>query len=171
MSISLQPLFSRTALLAFGLSAFTMTGCKINPADPKLANSKDGAACNSQEAFIADGDDNDNRTIVVGGRGGYWYTYMDQEGTTVDQVGNYSPSEGGAGDSKFSGKLSGTLAGAEIVYAGVGVSFTDPKGPYDASSCTGVSFQGKKNGESTAAVRLKVGDWQTSPEGGLCDQA
>jgi hypothetical protein len=55
-------------------------------------------------------------------------------------------------------------------YVGLGVSLTEPKQPYDASCCKGVSFKGKKTGATNAKVRLKVGDWQTSPEGGLCQQ-
>jgi hypothetical protein len=136
------------------------------PVGPRAVNA--GAKLTS--SLIDDFEDGNNQSILADARGGYWYTYADKEGTTIEPAGNFSATEGGANDSKHSGRMVGVLASAQIVYAGMGVSFTEPKRPYDASSCAGVSFQARKSGEGTASVRLKVGDWQTSPEGNLCKQ-
>ena len=36
------------------------------------------------EALIEDGEDGDNRIGVREGRGGYWYTFLDPEGSTIE---------------------------------------------------------------------------------------
>lgn len=136
------------------------------PSAPKAVN----AGQKITNPLIDDFEDGTNQGVIADARGGYWYTYADKEGTTIEPTGTFTAAEGGAGDSKFSGRMTGTLASAQIIYAGMGVSFTEPKRPYDASSCKGLSFQGKKSGEGTANVRFKVGDFQTSPEGGLCKE-
>lgn len=136
------------------------------PIAPKAAN----AGKKITNPLLDDLEDGTNQGVAVDGRGGYWYTYADNEGSKIEPAGSFSAREGGASDSKFSAGMKGTMASAQIIWAGMGMSFTDPKSPYDASSCKGVSFQGKKNGEGISAVRFKVGDWQTSPEGNLCKQ-
>ena len=54
---------------------------------------------------------------------------------------------GGARDSKYAARMMGKVSAAgDPLFAGMGFSFTDPKGPYDASAYTGVSFyaQGRR---------------------------
>ena len=147
-------------------SAIASSGDPSKPVGPKAVN----AGTKLQNPLVDDFEDGNNQGVIADMRGGYWYTYADGEGTTIEPTGSFTTADGGANDSQFSGRMVGTVASAAVVYAGMGVSFTEPKGPYDASSCAGVSFQAKKSGEGTAAVRLKVGDWQTSPEGNLCKQ-
>jgi hypothetical protein len=43
---------------------------------------KNLASCGA-DGLIDDGEDGNNQTKVVGGRGGYWYTFTEGHGTTV----------------------------------------------------------------------------------------
>jgi hypothetical protein len=79
-------------------------------------------------------------------------------------------SQGGPDGSKWAAKMSGKTGPGGILYAGLGFSITDPKEPVDLSCCKGVSFMGKKAGAGISAVRLKVPDAQTGPEGNQCKQ-
>ena len=67
-------------------------------------------------------------------------------------------------------RMKGHVGGGDIVYAGMGLNFVDPKGAYDASRYGGIAFWAKKNPGSTAHVRVKVPDAQTDPDGKLCKQ-
>ena len=66
------------------------------------------------DGVIDDFEDNNNQISVIGERGGYWYTYADNKGSTVfplpgDQGGMFNPVEGGH-DSKFAVEVKGKLA-------------------------------------------------------------
>ncbi len=148
---------------ASGSNALEPAGTPVAPQKPQAENA---GSCPGT-ALIDDFEDGDNRAVIVDGRGGYWYTYKDVS-STVSPEGTFAASAGGAEESSFSGRMSGTVGTEQYPYVGMGVSLTEPKAPYDASCCSGVSFWGKKNGEGIGQVRLKVGDWQTSPEGGAC---
>src|SRR5262250_824664 len=94
------------------------------------------------EGSIDDMEDNNNQITVVGERGGYWYTYADQKGSTVwplpgDQGGTFTVVEGGY-NSKYAAEVKGKLAAQSIVYAAMGLNFEDPKTPYDASQFVGI---------------------------------
>jgi hypothetical protein len=186
------PIMKRSLFSVLSLASFFLAGCgspsapaeapeggatptptpSSAPTDPSkpIAPKAVNAGKKIENPLIDDFEDSNNQGVMADGRGGYWFTYADNEGSKIEPTGSFSSREGGANDSKFSGGMKGTLAQAQTIWAGMGVSFTDPKSPYDASSCKGVSFKGKKNGEGTATVRFKVGDWQTSPEGNLCKQ-
>src|SRR3982750_599268 len=89
------------------------------------------------DGVIDDMEDNNNQISVIGERGGYWYTYVDKEGSTVWPVpgengGTFTMVEGGH-ESKFAAEMKGKLAGKSIVYAAMGVNFTDPKEAFNAS--------------------------------------
>ena len=50
----------------------------------------------------------------------------------------------GGHDSKYGAHILGKVsANGDPLFAGMGFSFTDPKGPYDATKYTGVSFWAK----------------------------
>jgi len=76
----------------------------------------------------------------------------------------------GAVGTPHQARMKGKIGGGDIVYAGMGLNFVDPKGTYDASRYGGISFWAKKNPGSTAHVRLKLPDAQTDPDGKLCKQ-
>ncbi len=120
-------------------------------------------------ALIDDMEDGNHQGVEADQRGGYWYTYKDAS-SQIAPEGEFKMTEGGASGSQFSAKFSGQLGSEQYPYGGIGLSFTDPKLPYDVSSCEGVAFTAKAGGDGTTKVRLKIGDWQTAPEGGLCQQ-
>jgi endoglucanase len=147
-------------------------GCRGNPTDPSLANTPQGNACPASGTFD-DGEDNNNQALVQEGRGGYWYTYADSEGTTIDPApgatgGLFSFSPGGARGSGYAARMKGTIARANVVYAAMGANFTDPRSPYDASKYGGMAFWAKRAPGTTPKVRFKIPDAATDPEGGLC---
>lgn len=161
-----------SAFFAFGLA-----GCQptVNPTSPSAKEIPEGTPCQVPEALIDDADDNNNQTAVVDGRGGYWYTFVDDLGTTVWPTagahgGTFEMSPGGAENSPYAANFKGTVATGEIVYSGVGMNFLDPKGGYDASKYGGISFWAKKGPGSTGKVRLKVPDKNTDPDGGVCTE-
>ena len=127
----------------------------------------DPADCASA-ALIEDGEDGDDRIVTRNGRGGYLYTYMDEHGTRIAPVGDFAMAAGGAGDSKYAMRMTGTLAEAVDAYAGMGFSFMEPKGSYDASRYTGIAFAARRAADSAPAVRVKLPDAGTDPDGGAC---
>jgi endoglucanase len=125
------------------------------------------------EFSIDDVEDNNNQLTVQGGRNGYWYTYLDPQGTTITPPAKtkFLQSAGGASGSKFAAHMAGTISkNGDPLYAGMGFSFTDPKGPYDATQYTGVSFWAKVGPGSIKTVRLKVPDVNTDPQGKVCTE-
>ncbi len=127
------------------------------------------------DAVVEDAEDNDHRTLDRQERGGYMYTFLDEAGSTVEPTagrlgGTFSQGEGGANGSMYAAHFSGTLASGSTVYAGYGLNFVDPKGPYDASAYEGVAFFARRGPDSTGTVRLKVPDANTDPDGGVCSE-
>jgi endoglucanase len=158
-------------LLATLLSA-SLSACTPPVNSPDMAKTEEGAPC-GPTALVEDGEDNNNQVIVQDGRAGYIYTYMDNEGTTItpkagSEGGIYEMSPGGVNGSAFSMRMHGTLAQAQIVYAGMGLNLTDPKDQYDGSRFKGVSFYAKKGAGAGSKVRFKIPDANTDPEGGVC---
>lgn len=159
--------------LMIGASLF---GCKPQPTHPKNENTSWGRECAKPEALIDDGDDGDNQTLVVGFRGGYWYTFAEGEDTSVWPVagakgGTFEMSPGGAEGTPFGARFKGQVGlGDGIKLAGMGMNFLDPKGPYDASEYSGISFWAKAGPGSTKNIRLKVPDIKTDPDGKKCSE-
>jgi endoglucanase len=136
-------------------------------------NTTEGKKC-GPEGVIDDGEDNNNQTMAVKGRGGYWYTFADDAGSTITpqagkKGGVFNMTQGGANGSQYAARMNGKVGGGSIVFAGVGLNFTEPKGQYDASTYKGISFWAKK-GAGTGKVRLKVPDKNTDPEGKVCTE-
>jgi endoglucanase len=129
-------------------------------------------SCN--EGLIDNGEDANNQVLVRDGRNGYWYTYVDEAGSTVvpeagSRGGTFSMSPGGAHGSKYAANVQGRVAGGSgVVFGAVGMNFVDPKGPYDASHYNGLAFWARKGAGSIGKVRLKVPDVSTDPAGGVC---
>lgn len=160
------------SLVALTVAAAAM-GCQPIGGGNMKTGSEATAAC-GPEALIDDGEDKDNQVKVQDGRSGYWYTFVDDAGSTIQptagaQGGTFAMAPGGANGSGFSAKMSGTVGAGGIVYCGMGFNFTDPKDVYDASKYGGVSFYAKK-GNGASNVRLKVPDASTDPVGGVCKQ-
>ncbi len=84
------------------------------------------------------------------------YTYADEHGSTIAQ----------RGDSPI--HVQGTLGAGAEVYAGVGLTFAEPKAPFDASAYQGVAFKARRGAGATPHFRVKVPDATTDPAGGVC---
>lgn len=168
--------WTKMSLVSLALGASLLAGCKHVPTDSAHENSKNGRACEKPEANIADGDDNDNQTVVIGNRGGYWYTFVDKVGSDIWPVagakgGTFEMSPGGAEGSPYAAHMKGKIATGEgYPGAGMGMNFVDPKGGYDASQYKGISFWAKAGENSVKTIRLKVPDINTDPDGGVCSE-
>jgi endoglucanase len=135
------------------------------------ANSPEGKPCPA-EGVIDDCEDGNNQVAPNKGRSGYWYTFMDKAGSTTTPAagGTFTMSKGGANGSGQAARVSGKIGGGNIVYAGVGFNFIDPKGAYNASAYKGISFWAKVGEGSVKSVRLKVPDVDTDPDGKVCSE-
>jgi hypothetical protein len=146
-------------------------GCVPPGARPSSAAAGVMKEC-GPDGIIDDFEDNNNQINVVDERGGYWYTYADNKGSTVwpiegDKGGTFTLVEGGH-ESKYAAEMKGKLAGASIVYAAMGLNFLDPKGPYDASKYVGITFFVKRAPGTINKLRIKLPDGNTDPDGGIC---
>jgi len=167
------------ALATLGSLAGSLGACreKIDPRDPATHSRPEGRACPPATGMISDGESL-NKTNFVEGRGGYWYTFLDTKDHGGSDIwpmsgalgGTFEMSDGGASGTRHHARMKGTVGSADIVYAGMGLNFVDPKGAYDASRYQGIAFWAKKNPGSASRVRVKVPDAQTEPDGKQCRQ-
>jgi endoglucanase len=167
-----RPRTIRWQLLAFACCSLSALACRPSATGDDVKNSPEGKACPAT-GKIEDGEDNNNQVIVQDGRSGYMYTFVDTEGSTITptagaQGGVFQVSPGGANGSQYAVRMTGSIGQANVVFAGMGMNFVDPKGPYDASKYKGISFWAKKSPGTTPMVRLKVPDKNTDPDGGVC---
>jgi endoglucanase len=163
-------------ILGLLCGAVALGACKkrVSATSDDVKNSPDGKACPDNVGMISDGE-SDNKTNAIKGRGGYWYTFVDNAGSTItptagSQGGTFAMSPGGAEGTAHAAHMTGVIGGGDAVYAGMGLNFVDPKGTYDASAYKGISFWAKKGPGSTANVRLKVPDINTDPDGKVCKE-
>ena len=128
------------------------------------AKALDVPAC-SAGAVIEDGEDGDNRVLPREGRGGYWFSFQDSEGSRIDPPSGPFKMGAPGHDSARAARMRGHMASTgKSIYAGIGLSLADPRGPYDASKYDGVTFWAKGPGR----VRFEIPDAHTAPEGGIC---
>ncbi len=117
------------------------------------------------DGLLENAEDGDSRSAPIAGRGGYWFTFVDAEGSTIAPQGTFTMDAGGPDGSKRAAHIKGKIAeSGSSLYAGMGFSISEPRGPYDASRYGGVSFMAKGPGR----VRFKLPDGNTAPEGGVC---
>ena len=165
-----------SALMVIALiGCVALGGCRkrIDPGSAEAREIPEGRACPPEVGMISDAESNSNQTNTIQGRGGYWYTFVDKAGSSVTPTagelgGTFTMTEGGANGTKYAAHMTGSIGGGDIVYAGMGLNFVDPKGQYDSSKYGGISFWAKKGPGSTGAVRLKVPDKNTDPDGKVC---
>ena len=164
-----MPRRSRTSVISCAVVLATSVGCitsgpgeygvsaEVRDLDMKLC----------PDGLIDDAEDGDTQVINAGGRDGYWFTFKDEYGTTVEPEGEFHMTEGGPKGSKFTARMKGkTAAGGPNVYPYVGMGFnlTNPKSPFDVGKAQGIRFWGKGPGR----VRFKTPDVMTDPAGDLC---
>ena len=107
------------------------------------------------EGMIDDGEDGNNQNMPDDNRGGYWYTFRDKKGTTIEPVagedgGTFAMSEGGHG-SQFAARFHGKIGTGAPLFGGMGMNFVDPKAPYDALEVRGHLVLGEEGRELDAA--------------------
>jgi endoglucanase len=154
---------------AVGAAAPQTGGAPAPPPGPMVVSEKDCPA----DFTVDDAEDNNNQVLLQQGRKGYWYTFVDKAGTAISPPAGtkFLMSPGGSKDSKYAARMIGKVSSAgDPLFAGMGFSFTDPKGPYDASAYTGVSFYAKVGPGAAKAIRLKVPDIDTDPAGKKCTE-
>jgi hypothetical protein len=146
---------------------FVFSGCITSRAWEHGTTAKlkalDVPACGTA-GLIEDGEDGDNRILQRDGRGGYWFTFQDSEGSKIDPAGQFKMGQPGH-ESPRAARMRGQMASSgKSVYAGMGFQLADPSGAYDASPYTGVTFWAKGPGR----VRFEMPDVNTAPGGGRC---
>jgi hypothetical protein len=161
--------------LSHGLLCLAASSCASStpaPASPEVPTApalpSESAAASAGAASCAnlqldDLEDGDNRSPIVDGRGGYWFTFKDSTGTTLSPDGTFKPADAGA-KSAHAAHINGKLGSNGIVYAGMGFNLADPAAPYDLSKASGICFETKGSG----SARLKLPDINTVPEGHVC---
>lgn len=162
-STPISPLRARLAV-CFGAAVAFCSACdgggSVPPADPSCG----------RDAIIEDAENGDDQIIVVEGRSGYVYTYVDELGSSIEPGGDaYQPGWPGAHKSRSAIHIKGKLAAGEA-YAGVGFAMVDGDKPYDVSKYKGVSFLAKAGEGSTTSMRFKMPDVNTDPKGGKCSE-
>lgn len=164
------------SLVAQSLAALLLAYCAVGCVDNPVIKSPSPAALKSANpgSMIDDAEDQNNQVMVQEGRSGYWYTYVDDAGSTIEptagaQGGTFTMTKGGANGSEYAAHMQGQIKEGGTVYGGMGFSLTDPKSDYDASKFGGVAFYAK-HGAGTNKIRVKIPDVSTDPEGGVCKQ-
>ena len=160
-------------LLPGGIAIFLLACSQFMPpagaVNAPAAGGK-GQSC-EHNAVIEDGEDGDGRALVREGRGGYWYTYVDKAGSRVQPAPNaFKMAKIGARSSKGAIRFQGKLSDKNDSYAGLGISFVNPKRIYNASRYEGVSFLAKRGNKNLTSLRLKLPDANTDPDAGNCKE-
>lgn len=170
-----NPLLSKLFLLPALLVALG-TGCSNlqDEVDAPVEDKLNLGGCTKYQV-VDDGEDNDHRVLVQSDRGGYMYTFVDDNGSTVQptagsQGGVFAFHVGGANGSMYGARFYGETAHADIIFAGFGMNLKEPKDGFDASKYEGITFFGRRAPDSFEKVRLKVPDRQTDPGGGVCTE-
>ena len=144
-----------------------LTGCITSPVSDygSTSHAKQTRLGECKDGLIDDLEDGNAQVSERDGRNGYWFTFVDPWGSTVQPKGHFQLSQGGVPPGRQVAKASGKLAEeGDSLYAGLGFAFTNPKMPYDASRARGIRFWAKGPGR----IRLKVPDRNTAPEGDRC---
>jgi hypothetical protein len=129
-------------------------------------------ACAKGVRIAADGtlddfEDGDSQVSKIDVRDGYWWKSKDDKGSTIEPD-KLTPEEAGPGGNGVAAHFSGTTSSTPGAWGALfGANFV-ASGSYDASKYVGLVFKAKVGPKSTKKVRLKVGDVNTHPDGGVC---
>jgi hypothetical protein len=157
------------ALLAgCGGGSATTVGAAAPSAKPADSAASAPASKACSDGMIDDAEDNDGKIMVQKDRGGYWFTYADDAGSTIAPK-KFEMAAGGANGSKYAAHMTGKMGTkGDSVWAGMGFNFGDPKKPYNATAYKGVSFQAKLGAGSLDKVHVTLADVNTDPDGNVC---
>lgn len=132
-------------------------------APPKVCS---GAPSRAADGAVDDFEDGNGQLSGAAGRNGYWFTAKDDRGSLIEPTGNFTPADGGAAGAGKAALVKGKTAAVDGAWgATLGANFVQ-SGFYDLSKYAGVSFKIKASGP--VAVRFKLPDVNTVPEGGVC---
>ncbi len=157
------------------LSLFSFSACShflpLEPgAQPGGAAAPVTDSCEGR-ALIENAEDGDAQSLTRQGRGGYLYTYTDDKGSRVSPPSSaFKVAAGGPPGSAYALQMKGRTGDGDDVYAGMGFSFVDPKGAYDAAEYEGIAFVAKRGAGSAGTLRVKLPDANTEPGGGACKE-
>ena len=89
-------------------------GCQPKGAGAELQSPQEASKACGPEGLIDDMEDNNNQVMLRGGRNGYWYTFVDDAGSTVTpeagaKGGTFTQSEGGTKGSAYAARFHGTI--------------------------------------------------------------
>jgi hypothetical protein len=166
---TLLPLLGATLAACGGGAAATGGAAppSAKPADSAVSAPGSAKAC--PDNAIDDAEDNDGKVLAVKDRAGYWFTYADDNGSTISPFKKFEMATGGANGSKYSAHMTGKMSTkGDSVWAGMGFNFGDPKKPYNATAYKGISFQAKIGPGSTDKMRVTLADANTDPDGKVC---
>jgi hypothetical protein len=160
---------TRLALVLVALVGAITSGCLTTPASATGATAKARElslpSCPGGVGKVEDAEDKDSRINQVDGRGGYWFTFVDSEGSTVKPTSPFMMADGGPEGSQAAARVSGKMAPTgSSIYAGMGFKLLEGPGTYDASRFSGIRFKAKGPGK----VRFEIPDGNTAPDGGVC---
>lgn len=140
-------------------------GCPAPPAAGTITDLK-----------IDDLEDGDNALLKIGGRSGYWYTYLDALGSTITPPpGKTTPLKPDSTDCHGASTKCIVITGTTIVdpgmkypYAGVGFDFSNAMQSciYNATAYTGIKFWARGNVPVT--IKLNTVATTVIAEGGTC---
>jgi endoglucanase len=147
------------------LSSFALSAC-VGAKAASAGGASEFDEC--AQGMIDDLEDGNGQILPLEERAGYWYTFADEEGTTILPDGELVPAKGGAAGSQLAARIKGKTADERNVWAGMAFSLTNPKGTYDVSRYKGISFYARKGKGSTAVMVFRMPDANSDPQGGVC---
>lgn len=167
-----HPMTHLTKLCLAAATSASVAGCSPAINGLRIRETPEGLPC-GEEGVIEDAEDGDSQIRVDALRNGFIYTAVDDFGSTIvpkagAKGGMFRMTAGGPPGSRYAIRVHGETAATETPYAGVIINLTDPKDTYDASRFRGVSFRARRGPGATSAVRFRVADVNTEPEGGVC---
>jgi endoglucanase len=154
-------------ILLLGLFGSLVSHCHKSEQPKKDGREAALALRTCPQGALDDAEDHDSQIIKQGDRDGYWFTYADKSGSTIDPAGEFKMSRGGPPGSSFAAHAHGRVTArkpGKSQYAGLGFSLTNPRSAFDLSHAKGIAFWAKGPGR----VRMKLPDINTAPEGGRC---
>lgn len=150
-----------------GIAPLFFAACITSPVweygETKVAKEFNLPAC--ENGLLDDAEDGNTQIVVADDRDGYWFSFMDSWGSTLENR-RFAMAEGGFdGNSKYAAHIKGKLVDeGDAAYAGMGFAFTNPKTPFDISRAAGIRFWAKGPGK----IRFKITDRNTDPNGDRC---
>lgn len=135
--------------------------------EPAVAKTCSSGVRRAADGLIDDLEDGDSRAAPFGSRTGYWWVAKADHAVVSVPAGAFASSDGGAAGSKKIARFAGKTDGQDQWGAALGLNFIESGAFYDASKYAGVGFKIKAT-KPNLAVRVKLPDVNTVPDGGVC---